>query len=51
MLLGQALELDHNDTRTGYRGMAHKDCNRKAAARKAKLVRLYGKRAITAHRW
>jgi hypothetical protein len=35
MLPGQALDLDHTDDRTGYRGMAHATCNRRAGARKA----------------
>jgi hypothetical protein len=39
MLPGQLLHLDHNDTRTGYLGFSHADCNREAAARKAKAVR------------
>jgi hypothetical protein len=31
---GQALHLDHTDTRDGYAGFAHAACNRKAGARK-----------------
>ncbi|GAA3829031.1 endonuclease domain-containing protein [Streptomyces chiangmaiensis] len=34
MLEGQALDLDHNDDRTAYRGMTHASCNRSAGARK-----------------
>lgn len=34
MLPGQALDLDHTDDRTGYRGMAHAGCNRRAGAHK-----------------
>lgn len=51
MLPGQALHLDHNDTRTGYLGFSHKACNLKAAARKARAIQVYGKRAQAAHRW
>jgi hypothetical protein len=35
MLPGQDLDLDHNDDRTGYRGMAHASCNRRAGSAKA----------------
>lgn len=38
MLKGQALHLDHNDTRTGYLGFAHATCNRKAGARKGAQI-------------
>ena len=51
MLPGQVLHLDHNDTRTGYLGFAHKDCNLKAAAKKARAKQLYGTRPMTVHRW
>jgi hypothetical protein len=30
MFMGQALDLDHNDSRTGYLGLAHRSCNRRA---------------------
>jgi hypothetical protein len=39
MLPGQALDLDHNDDRTGYRGMAHAACNRRAGANKTNAQR------------
>lgn len=51
MLQGQALHLDHTDNRAGYLGFSHAWCNLKAAAQKAKIVRLYGKRGHTTHRW
>lgn len=35
MLPGQPLDLDHTDDRTGYNGVAHASCNRRAGARKA----------------
>lgn len=35
MLPGQALDYDHEDDRTGYRGMAHAACNRRAGGKKA----------------
>ena len=34
MLLGQDLDLDHNDKRTEYIGFAHSSCNRKAGGKK-----------------
>lgn len=36
---GQRLDLDHNDDRTGYRGMAHASCNRRAGADKTNTQR------------
>lgn len=30
------LDYDHNDDRTGYRGLAHRHCNRSAGGRKGK---------------
>jgi hypothetical protein len=51
----QELHLDHNDTRTGYAGFSHADCNREAGARKAKMVRKYGAKVKVkvkaVHRW
>lgn len=38
MLKGQALHLDHTDTRNGYLGFAHASCNRKAGARKGARI-------------
>jgi len=35
MLAGQAIDLDHTDDRTGYRGFSHAECNRRAAGRKS----------------
>jgi hypothetical protein len=35
MLPGQPLDLDHDDDRTGYRGMAHASCNRRAGSANA----------------
>ena len=39
MLPGQALDLDHTDDRTAYRGMAHASCNRRAGGRKGNAKR------------
>lgn len=39
MVEGQALDLDHNDTRDGYRGFSHRGCNRAAGARKGNANR------------
>jgi hypothetical protein len=33
---GRHLDLDHTDDRTAYRGLAHRGCNRRAGAAKAK---------------
>jgi hypothetical protein len=59
MLPGQELHLDHNDTRTGYLGFSHggrchicgKRCNLSAAAKKARMIQVYGKINKPAHRW
>ena len=39
MLPGQALDLDHNDSRTGYLGFSHATCNRRAGQRKGARLR------------
>jgi hypothetical protein len=52
MLKGQELHLDHDDwDRTKLRGFSHRECNLKAAAKKARAIQLYGKRQKTVHRW
>jgi hypothetical protein len=54
MLEGQDLDLGHTEDRTGYNGIEHADCNRRAGARKGNRRR--GRRrawvkAQTASRW
>lgn len=39
MLSDQDLDLDHNEDRTGYRGLAHRSCNRQAGAIKGNQLR------------
>jgi hypothetical protein len=39
----QQLDLDHDDDRQGYRGLAHARCNRQAGG-KAKAMRYHRKR-------
>lgn len=52
MLQGQALHLDHTDTRTGYLGFSHAACNRRAGARKgAKVANARAKQGSTYSRW
>lgn len=38
MFIGQALDLDHTDDRRGYRGLAHRSCNRRDGQRKTTQV-------------
>lgn len=39
MYVEQQPHLDHTEDRTGYRGLAHADCNRVAGARKGGRIR------------
>jgi len=39
MLPGQALDLDHTDSRSGYLGFSHSSCNRRAGQRKGARLR------------
>jgi hypothetical protein len=39
MYVEQNPDLDHDDDRTGYRGLAHKRCNRLAGSRKGNRIR------------
>ena len=47
MLPGQHLDLDHTDDRTGYRGMAHRSCNRRAGAVKGNNLRRARRTQVT----
>jgi hypothetical protein len=57
MLPGQKLHLDHDDyDRTILRGFAHRECNIRAAAKKARAIQIAAKMAKTeagrpVHRW
>jgi hypothetical protein len=54
MLRGQKLHLDHDDyDRTKLRGFAHAACNIRAAAKKARQIKLAAKRRANrqVHRW
>ena len=42
------LELDHDDTRQGYRGLSHRRCNRAAGARKLNAIK---RRRTQPSRW
>ena len=50
MLRGQALDLDHNDERTGYNGFAHAECNRRAAGEKSRRL-AHDPRPVRVTRW
>ncbi|SEG44707.1 Recombination endonuclease VII [Thermomonospora echinospora] len=47
----QALDLDHTDDRTAYRGLAHRSCNTAAGARKLARRRRKAKAAKLTGRW
>lgn len=54
MLKGQELHLDHDDwDRTKIRGFSHRECNRRAAARKARAIQIAAKTRTNkqVHRW
>lgn len=46
MMPGQPLDLGHTDDRTGYTGMEHATCNRKAGA-----VKRHSKPPAVSRRW
>lgn len=51
------LDLDHNDDRTTYRGLAHRSCNRRAgqalaqARRRARTTTTKQRRAVNSQQW
>jgi len=45
----QPLDLDHTDDRSGYRGLAHRTCNRRAGAEKTNRMRRA--RPVTSRQW
>lgn len=48
------LDLDHDDDRTGYRGLAHRSCNRRAGQAKAvrqRAARQQPQRALRSRNW
>lgn len=48
---GPRLHLDHNNTRTGYLGMAHAHCNSSAGATAANLKRHQARHATPRRAW
>jgi hypothetical protein len=51
MAPGQALDLDHTDDRSAYRGFAHASCNRSAGAKKRNALAAQRNRLVTSQRW
>jgi hypothetical protein len=51
MLADQPLDLDHTDDRTGYRGFAHAECNRRSAGYKSTGSAPSNPRPKAATRW
>ena len=53
MHVGMALDLDHTDDRRGYRGLAHRSCNRSAGGKKgnASRARRRTARPATSRAW
>jgi hypothetical protein len=47
----RALQLDHSDDRTGYRGLAHAVCNLRAGARKGNAMRSGPPARTATSRW
>ena len=47
-----ALDLDHTDDRRGYRGLAHRTCNRRAGAHKRNAMRSQrSAKPVTSRNW